>query len=573
MRSAIRRYGGAEIKTEGDSFYVVFDSVTTAVRCGLAVTASARNAAAEAGSAPIRVGIGIHAGETVETDEGYVGAPVNIAARICSKAGAGEVLVSETVRALTRTLLPVDFQPRGRPQLKGVADTVALYRVVEAPGRAGVGTPRRRTRRPTRRRGVLVGAGLLAAAVLLAGGGMFLMRAGPGLPPGPWKIAVEAPLSGDFAETGVPFRLAVQLALDDVNASGGIGGARLELAPWDDAAPPYPFDADRAVANVHAMADDPRIVGVVGPVIEEAGPGVVRAANETGLLTCAPNQTDPALTKASHGAGQLRSARPERNAFVRIAPSDDVQARALASFARRDFQATRALVIDDARDIAFADDFATEFTRLGGQAERRSLNYDGGADPGDTLRAWSVGPGEPDIVVWSGSSWSGGAALRVAMAATGHAATPLIGGDGLLDGNGGDDNSFIQLAGASAANTYATHATVPPAKAGFADRYRQAYELEPNEYIAAAHACAEVIVTALRGIAAEGVRADGLREAVRAKVTAPGPRYDTAVGLVGFDPQGDTLQQFVAFYRVEPGAAGGKGDWVMTKQQDFGPAS
>jgi hypothetical protein len=55
-------------------------------------------------------------------------------------------------------------------------------------------------------------------------------------------------------------------------------------------------------------------------------------------------------------------------------------------------------------------------------------------------------------------------------------------------------------------------------------------------------------------------------------VTAPGPLYDTAVGLVGFDPQGDTLQQIVSFYRVEPGADGGKGDWVLMKQQDFGPA-
>src|SRR5262245_41180938 len=91
MRSAIQRYGGAEIKTEGDSFYVVFGSVTTAVRCGLAVTAAARDAASEPGSWPIRVAIGTHAGETVETEEGYVGSPVNIAARICSKAGAGEV--------------------------------------------------------------------------------------------------------------------------------------------------------------------------------------------------------------------------------------------------------------------------------------------------------------------------------------------------------------------------------------------------------------------------------------------------------------------------------------------------
>ena len=112
-RDAIGRFGGAEIKTEGDSFYVVFSSVSSAVRCGLAITTDATAASAEQPEAPIRVGIGIHAGETVESEGGYVGSAVNIAARICAQAAANEVLVSETVRALTMTLLPVRFRSRG----------------------------------------------------------------------------------------------------------------------------------------------------------------------------------------------------------------------------------------------------------------------------------------------------------------------------------------------------------------------------------------------------------------------------------------------------------------------------
>ena len=86
-REAIGRFGGAEIKTEGDSFYVVFDSVSNAVRCGLAIAADARSAEDE----PIRVGIGVHAGETIEVDGVCVGSAVNIAARICTLAGPGEV--------------------------------------------------------------------------------------------------------------------------------------------------------------------------------------------------------------------------------------------------------------------------------------------------------------------------------------------------------------------------------------------------------------------------------------------------------------------------------------------------
>ncbi len=58
---------------------------------------------------PIAVGVGVHAGETVATTEGLVGGAVNIAARVCAKAQAGEVLVTDTVRALTRTYLPYRY--------------------------------------------------------------------------------------------------------------------------------------------------------------------------------------------------------------------------------------------------------------------------------------------------------------------------------------------------------------------------------------------------------------------------------------------------------------------------------
>jgi class 3 adenylate cyclase len=128
VRTAVADYGGAEIKTEGDSFYVVFPSASSAVQCGLAIIRAAAEGR-QAGGAPIHVGIGVHAGETVETAEGYVGSAVNVAARVCSQARPGELLVTDTVRALTRTLLPVRFVNRTTRRLKGIGERVVLYRV------------------------------------------------------------------------------------------------------------------------------------------------------------------------------------------------------------------------------------------------------------------------------------------------------------------------------------------------------------------------------------------------------------------------------------------------------------
>ena len=135
VRQAVADFHGAEIKTEGDSFYVAFGSPSAAVTCGLRIIELAAVSQGAAGQ-PIPVGIGVHAGETVVTDEGYIGSAVNVAARICAQAAAGELLVSDAVRSLTRTYLDVGFIPRGRRRLKGIPEPVGLYRVV--PGRQAV---------------------------------------------------------------------------------------------------------------------------------------------------------------------------------------------------------------------------------------------------------------------------------------------------------------------------------------------------------------------------------------------------------------------------------------------------
>ena len=166
VRDVIGTFGGAEIRTEGDSFYVVFDSVSRAVRAGLAILEAVAERP-ESGGHPIVVGIGIHAGETEDSSEGIVSGAVNMAARICAQAQPGELLVSDTVRALTRTYLDVTFVPRGRRRLKGIAEPVALFSVhATADGR----TPSTAKRWRPERRTLLVGgaAGVLAIVALVA---------------------------------------------------------------------------------------------------------------------------------------------------------------------------------------------------------------------------------------------------------------------------------------------------------------------------------------------------------------------------------------------------------------------
>ena len=141
VREQVARHAGAEIRTEGDSFYVVFPSARAAVACGLGITAAAARHLEEHPDRPIRVGIGINAGEATQHAEGFVGTAVNLAARVCSQARAGEVLVTGTVREAARGTSDLRFVARGSRRLKGIAESVPLYAVEAAGGAARHSAP------------------------------------------------------------------------------------------------------------------------------------------------------------------------------------------------------------------------------------------------------------------------------------------------------------------------------------------------------------------------------------------------------------------------------------------------
>ena len=128
-RAAIAQHEGAEIKTEGDAIHAVFPSASMAVMCGLEIVEAARDLAAQQGDRPLDLGVGVHAGEAVETDEGYIGTAVNIAARLCAAALPGEILVSSAVKAMTQAVIPVGFIARGRRRLKGIREPVEVYAI------------------------------------------------------------------------------------------------------------------------------------------------------------------------------------------------------------------------------------------------------------------------------------------------------------------------------------------------------------------------------------------------------------------------------------------------------------
>ncbi|HEX4744955.1 MAG TPA: AAA family ATPase, partial [Candidatus Limnocylindria bacterium] len=143
VRAAVARGGGAEVKTEGDSFYVVFESALAALECAVAIHRGAQAYNDAHPSAPIRIGMGLHVGETVPYDDQFVGGAVNVAARLASKAKAGELVVSDTFRGLVRTGQRYPMEDLGPQRLKGVTERLRAWMVDwREPGAAPAAPPR-----------------------------------------------------------------------------------------------------------------------------------------------------------------------------------------------------------------------------------------------------------------------------------------------------------------------------------------------------------------------------------------------------------------------------------------------
>ncbi len=123
VRRELARFRGTEIDTAGDGFLASFDGPARAIRCALAIV----KALAALG---LKVRAGLHSGECERANGKLTGIAVHAGARIAATAGAGEVVVSSTVRDLVAGsgLLFVD---RGAHDLKGIDEPWRLFQVVE----------------------------------------------------------------------------------------------------------------------------------------------------------------------------------------------------------------------------------------------------------------------------------------------------------------------------------------------------------------------------------------------------------------------------------------------------------
>jgi branched-chain amino acid transport system substrate-binding protein len=263
-----------------------------------------------------------------------------------------------------------------------------------------------------------------AASLLLATAGCSGGLAGGGdggaSEDGPIKLGMLAPFSGSESAFGAYMENGAQLAVDEINADGGVLGRQLELVVEDDAC-----DATTAVAGANKLVTDGITASVGGycsgatlptlPIFDEAGiPMVIPAANSNELV----KQGLPGVFLIN-GTGTQ-------------------QAQAAVTYAEK-IGATSVAAIDDA--TAYSADLADSFVS---QAEDAGLEvaFEATVTPGEndySAVATQLAGAQPDLVYWTGYYQEGGLIARQATDA-GYTGVFLV-------GDGSVDAKFAEIAG------------------------------------------------------------------------------------------------------------------------------
>jgi class 3 adenylate cyclase len=121
LREQLTGAGGQEIDTQGDAFFFSFPRAKDAVAGAVAAQRELAEAQWPDG-VDVKVRMGLHTGEPTVGDEGYVGMDVVRAARICGAGHGGQILLSETTRALLGNNIPdgTEIRDLGQAELKDI---------------------------------------------------------------------------------------------------------------------------------------------------------------------------------------------------------------------------------------------------------------------------------------------------------------------------------------------------------------------------------------------------------------------------------------------------------------------
>jgi len=173
---------------------------------------------------------------------------------------------------------------------------------------------------------------------------------------GPLKLGSLLPTTGDLSSIGQNMPVAVNLAVETVNACGGVNGQPVELVQEDSQT-----DPNAGAAAMSKLAEVDGVAGVVGAFASSVSSAAVDTAVRNEVMFVSPGSTSPVFTERAE-AGDFNGY------WARTAPPDTYQAAALAKLASEEGFATATTVaINNDYGVGFEQVFVESFQENGGE--------------------------------------------------------------------------------------------------------------------------------------------------------------------------------------------------------------
>lgn len=309
---------------------------------------------------------------------------------------------------------------------------------------------------------------LLVAVVLVAG-----LFAGCGQS-NTVVIGAIQPISGPVSVYGIQSRDAINMAVEEINAKGGVLGKTLEVFIEDDEADPV-----KSVSAFKKLVSQKKIIGFVGALTSNCSIPVSKEAQKRKVIMISPSSTNDTVTDAG-------------DYIFRACYKDSFQGGVIAQFSYDTLKAKKAAYIyDNTNDysIGLKDNFKKKFESLGGTSVAEESYAKGDKDFNAQLT--KIKSASPDILLVA--DYYNTVDLLSKQARDQGITCPMIGADGW---EGITDMKNDAVINSYYSNHYAPDANDPEVK-DFVAKYKAKYKIVPNALAALAYDATYILAEAI----------------------------------------------------------------------------
>ncbi|SFN70496.1 branched-chain amino acid transport system substrate-binding protein [Formivibrio citricus] len=347
------------------------------------------------------------------------------------------------------------------------------------------------------------------------------------------KIGHAAPLTGNIAHLGKDNENGVRMAVDEINAAGGVEIAgkklKIELISEDDQADP------KTATTVAQRFVDQKVSGVIGHLNSGTTIPASKIYSDAGIPQISPSATAVAYT-----------AQGFKTTF-RVMANDAQQGKVLGQFAVNKLKAKKVAIVDDrtAYGQGLADEFEKAAKAAGAEIVKREFTTNQETDFNSILT--TIKGVKPELIFYGGMDAQ--AAPLTKQARKLGIKAPVMSADGA------QTPEFIKLAGADAEGTYASIPGLPkeqlPGGKEFLAKFKQKFNTEVQLY---APNCYDAVMVML-----EAMKKAGSTEPAKYLPALSKVDYSGVTGKIAFDEKGDLKNGAITIYQVK------KGKWEIVE--------